>query len=43
MSSKKYCKIKRTYKLECKKGEVCRPVEGSFVTECEEKNCDKFC
>lgn len=22
-------------------GEVCKPIEGSFVTECE--YCDKFC
>ena len=25
----------------CKPGEVCYPVEGSFCTECEK--CNKFC
>ena len=23
-------------------GKVCKPVEGSFVTECEVKNCKNF-
>lgn len=36
------CRVARVKKF-CKKGRVCRPVEGSFVTECEEKDCDNFC
>lgn len=38
------CKIKRAYpKPECKPGKVCNPIEGSFCTECETKNCKQFC
>lgn len=35
------CKVKRSYKS-CKDGMICRPVEGSFVTECEVPGCKKF-
>lgn len=38
------CKVKLTYKPVCNKpGEVCKPVTGSFTTECEVKNCKKLC
>lgn len=35
------CKVSRTYP-KCTDGEVCQPIEGSFVTECETANCKKF-
>lgn len=37
------CKVGNIYKKQCKPGEVCKPIEGSFCTECEVKNCNRFC
>lgn len=36
------CKIGNTYKKVCVGDEVCKPVEGSFATECEVRGCKKF-
>ena len=33
------CKVGRCFEKPCIKGEPCKPIEGSFVTECEVKNC----
>lgn len=35
------CRVGNSYPS-CKKDEICKPVEGSFATECEVKGCDKF-
>lgn len=35
------CRVGTSYPT-CKAGEVCEPVEGSFVTECEVKDCKNF-
>jgi len=38
------CKIRSTYVNVCDKpGEVCKPIEGHFCTECEVKGCNKLC
>lgn len=37
-----YCKVGSVYMPVCDvPGETCKPIEGSFCTECE--FCDKFC
>ena len=33
------CRVGNRYLKVCKQGEPCKPIEGSFVTECEVKNC----
>ena len=39
----RYCRIGKQYvKPECKPGEVCKPIEGHFATECEVKDCKQF-
>lgn len=35
------CKVARSYPApHCEPGQVCKPIEGHFVTECE--NCKNF-
>lgn len=38
--SNMFCRVGKVYTRQCKPGVVCNPVEGSFVTECE--NCKNF-
>lgn len=38
------CRVGKTYGKCCNEpGEVCDPVEGSFCTECNVDQCNKFC
>lgn len=42
--SEQGCKVKYGYEVKCDApGEVCKPIEGHFCTECEVTNCKKMC
>ena len=42
--SARHCVIGRRFsKCTAQAGEVCKPIAGSIVTECEVKGCQKFC
>lgn len=34
------CRVGKSYPVQCKNKGICKPIEGSFCTECE--SCAKF-